>query len=1595
MKSIRDLALVLFALLVLPLAAQIPNDPVAWLKADGNALDATANGNHGVVNGTVPFVAGKVGSAFSFTGNGANSVRIPNSASLQSSLLSVEYWIFFNNAQNSVNVTKRSSTGAGDAWQVGISYSGGNFNLQFVGYTASGLFDWYSPPLSSPVGVWTHVAATYDGSTVRGYINGTQVLTLAVALQLGSRNSDIFVGAYPTGIFALDGKIDELSIYNRALSAAEVQAVYQAGPAGKAGFPAPTVTGVSPSSGSTLGGTNVTITGTNFTGATAVTIGGSVAANVTVVNATTITATTPAGAAGPASVVVATPGGSNAANTLFTYVAPAPTVTEVTPSSGSTAGGTAVTITGTNFTGATAVTIGGSMASNVTVVNATTITATTPPRSAGPASVVVATPGGSNAANTLFTYVAPAPTVTGVTPSSGSTAGGTAVTITGTNFTGATAVTIGGSAASNVTVVNASTITATTPAGAAGPAGVVVTTPGGSNAANTLFTFGTPNVAPDFSLPDALTSWIPRESSRNWRDIASSADGSKLAAVVFGGQIHTSTDGGVSWTPRESSRAWFSIASSADGSKLAAVAGSGEVYTSTDGGVSWTPRTVAAGFAFSFTSIASSADGSKLAASESGGRIYTSTDGGASWTARESSRNWFAITSSADGSKLAAVVLGGQIHTSTDSGISWTPRQSVRDWSAIASSADGNKLVATTNGQGYVYTSTDGGVSWTQRNGPLNWRSVASSADGSRLAAMEGGGMIHLTTDGGVNWTPRANNPSWYAITSSADGRKLAAVAYGGRIFTSPPYNLTVEANSGPSTTVNFVTAISPGPVAEAGQTVSLEVSNDNNGIFATQPAIAGNGTLTFTPNNTGGVATVTVIARDDGGTDFGGSDASVPQSFTISVKPTVTGVSPASGSTSGGTSVTITGAGFTRATGVTFRGLPATAFTVVDATTITATTAATSAGVASVIVTTPAGSSAPNSLYTFVIPVPTVAGVSPSRGIVSGGTSITITGADFTNAYGVLVGGVSATAFSVVNDTTITATTPPKEAWMPSNVSVVVITAGGASAANSLFTYVTPNAAPSFDLPSSHTAGDSWTARESNRIWECIASSADGLKLAAVVYGGHIYTSENGGIDWTARMTDANRNWHSIASSADGSKLVAGAFPGKVYTSTDGGVTWTERGFDQSWISIASSADGNKLAAVGPGGRIMTSIDGGINWTARMTDAFRSWQSIASSADGSKLAAVVEGGQIYTSTDSGVNWTPGASNGQWRAIASSADGNKLAAVAYDGTIATSDNGGLIWTTRMGLYGWRSITSSADGSKLTAVAQFHFISTSINSGATWTTRMTDNYRNWRYVASSADGDRLAAVATSGQIYTSPIYNVAVAVNTGLSTTVSFATNISPGPLADAGQAVSFNVTNDNPGLFTIQPAISSNGTLTFAPGSTTGTVKVTVSATDNGGNEFGGTDTGYPKFFTITLLPPPLEMWRQTHFGSVANSGNGADGSDFDRDGLVNLLEYGLVLSPVTSSSAPSATVATYPEGKRLRMFLSRDPARYDVTLEVQAGDDLVGWTTIATSALGAPFSGPGYVGGDSATPGVKTVEVRDVLNITSSPRRFLRVLVR
>jgi hypothetical protein len=172
-----------------------------------------------------------------------------------------------------------------------------------------------------------------------------------------------------------------------------------------------------------------------------------------------------------------------------------PVITSVNPSSGSTTGTTAVTIYGSYFTSATSVTFDGNAATSVSVVNSGTITAITPANSAGPASVIVTTPSGSNGSNSFFTYVAaeepplPLPTITSINPNFGPYTGGTGVTISGSNLTSATSVTFNGVQMTSLTVVNSATITGFTPEGSIGAANLVVTTPIGTNSAANLFNY--------------------------------------------------------------------------------------------------------------------------------------------------------------------------------------------------------------------------------------------------------------------------------------------------------------------------------------------------------------------------------------------------------------------------------------------------------------------------------------------------------------------------------------------------------------------------------------------------------------------------------------------------------------------------------------------------------------------------------------------------------------------------------------------------------------------------------------------------------------------------------------------------------------------------------------------------------------------------------------------------------------------------------------------------------------------------------------------------------------------------------------------------
>ena len=195
-------------------------------------------------------------------------------------------------------------------------------------------------------------------------------------------------------------------------------------------------------------------------------------------------------------------GGGSSSNTVVDTVTLPPTITSISPASGSVAGGTSVTITGTNFAATVSVTFGGTAAAITSRTN-TQIVCNTPAHAAGTVDVQVTNPGQAPATLTGgFQYLST--TVTSVSPNTGPAAGGTTVTITGTNFLPGATVTFGGTAATGVTFVSQTQLTAVTPAHAAGAVNVVVTNSPTDTATLTGgFTYVSPISISTTSLPNA------------------------------------------------------------------------------------------------------------------------------------------------------------------------------------------------------------------------------------------------------------------------------------------------------------------------------------------------------------------------------------------------------------------------------------------------------------------------------------------------------------------------------------------------------------------------------------------------------------------------------------------------------------------------------------------------------------------------------------------------------------------------------------------------------------------------------------------------------------------------------------------------------------------------------------------------------------------------------------------------------------------------------------------------------------------------------------------------------------------------------------
>lgn len=239
---------------------------------------------------------------------------------------------------------------------------------------------------------------------------------------------------------------------------------------------APKPAGIAPAKAGA--GVTVTISGSGFLAASAVTFNGVAADSFTVVTDKKLTAVVPdnAGSTGP--VAVTTPGGTGQTKTSFTFVPP-PVVSSFSPSTGQL--GTPVTITGLHFSGAKYVTFAGGIA-KFKVLSDTSIAATVPATAVtGP--VTVTTIGGTGISVGTFTVTYTAPTVKSFTPVKGKV--GVKVTITGTHFAGTTAVSFGGQSAT-FTLSSDTKIVATVPAGAA--SGFIgVTNPAGTGSSATPF----------------------------------------------------------------------------------------------------------------------------------------------------------------------------------------------------------------------------------------------------------------------------------------------------------------------------------------------------------------------------------------------------------------------------------------------------------------------------------------------------------------------------------------------------------------------------------------------------------------------------------------------------------------------------------------------------------------------------------------------------------------------------------------------------------------------------------------------------------------------------------------------------------------------------------------------------------------------------------------------------------------------------------------------------------------------------------------------------------------------------------------------------
>lgn len=603
------------------------------------------------------------------------------------------------------------------------------------------------------------------------------------------------------------------------------------------------------------------------------------------------------------------------------------------------------------------------------------------------------------------------PTITVINPSTGPVFGGTPILITGTNLSGATVVTFGtgaGAATATPTSTTATSVSVVTPAHASGLVRVSVVTPAGSSTQPALFNYVT------IAIP-VLTSLSPTHGP---------AAGGNVTTIT-GSSLRYTT--GVTFTQGTTTVPASSFAILSDTQIVAVVPpassgpGPATVAAANGAGPSISSQTYTYDAAIGLPVVTAVSPTHGPAA---GGNTVVLTGTGFTYATQVKfgTVNSASFSISSDTSIIAIAPPG------PSSGGAVT---------VLVTGPGG----AGTSGATYTYDAfpTPSLTSLTPTSGPL--------AGGNTVTIT--GTNLNTVTAVSFNGVPA----SLFTILSPT---AINAVVPAGTTATGVPVTVSAGTFTSGSLTYTYIaapaaTSIFPTAGIISGGTpitiVGSGLTGTTNILFGSSPAPPDSITVVddtqvdaLTPPHPIGTVPVTI-------TTPGGTDTTL--TFSFQPPPVITSISPASGPTAGGTTVTINGAGLIYVTDVFFGSVSATSHTVISDNQITAVSPA-GTGAVAVTASTPAAFSN-GALFQYVA-APTLTSISPTTGYVLGGNNVTLTGTGFTTTQNVFFGSLP-TSYTVLSDTSITATAPAVGSAGPVNVTVQN---GGGTSAPQTYTYHT-----------------------------------------------------------------------------------------------------------------------------------------------------------------------------------------------------------------------------------------------------------------------------------------------------------------------------------------------------------------------------------------------------------------------------------------------------------------------------------------------------------------------------------------------------------